>query len=76
MRRKIQIKTNDSNSIHEKTINAVTMQDISNEFPEVNFVDTRIVIRNPRTTITNLNTKLPEGDLFIFTFPSKNSSGK
>lgn len=75
MRREISIKTNDSNQIYKKTVDARTLQDVANAFPEVNFTDVRVVVRNPRQTITNLNEKLPDGDLFLFTFPMKNKSG-
>jgi hypothetical protein len=75
MRREIQIKTNDSNTIYKKTIEATTLQDVANSFPEVNFENVRVVVRNPRKTITSLSTRLPDGDLFLFTFPEKNKSG-
>ncbi len=74
--RKISIKTNDSSSIKSKVIEATTMNDVAKAFPEIDFNDTRIVIREPRTTITNLAERLPAGDLFMFTFPMKNKSGK
>ena len=76
-KRTISIKTNDSTTIHKKVIEATTLQDVANGFPEVNFVDVRVVVRSPRATLTNLSDRLPEGpELFLFTFPEKNKSGK
>ncbi len=75
MTREISIKTNDSNQIVKKRVNVTTMDDVAKEFPEVNFEATRVVIRNPRKTITSMNETLPIGDLFLFTFPEKNKSG-
>ena len=77
MTREISVKTNTSSEVFRKRIQADTLKDVAEAFPEVNFNATRVVIKNPRATLTSLSDKLPgSGDLFLFTFPTKNNSGQ
>ena len=76
MMRLIKVKANNSTQILEKRMNAKTLQDVANEFLEINFEGARVVVREPRMTIEALTERLPEGDLFLFVYPQKVNSGR